>query len=111
MRIWFISRHPGARDWARQQDLAVTHWRDHLDVEEVMPGDVVVGTLPIHLAVAVCQRGAEYWHLTIALPAQRRGAELSATELHQLDARLVRYDLAACRELEPDERGLRGRMG
>ena len=28
---------------------------------DLEPGDVVCGTLPLHIAAAVCGRGAEYW--------------------------------------------------
>src|SRR5207249_10984084 len=41
----------------------------HLDLSDVLPGDVLIGTLPVHLAAEVCSRGARYLHLTLLLPA------------------------------------------
>lgn len=103
MSIWFVSRHPGARAWALERELKVDHWCDHLDITQVVEGDVVIGTLPLPIAVAVCRCGAEYWHLAIELPAELRGVELSANELSRLQARLVRYDLSPCRIVALDD--------
>ncbi len=58
MTTWFVSRHPGALDWARQQGLAVDRWVPHLEPADVQPGDTVAGTLPVQLASKVCARGA-----------------------------------------------------
>lgn len=94
MTTWFVSRHPGAVDWARRQGMAIDVWQAHLDIEQVKAGDVVAGTLPIHLAAQVCQRGAKYLHLTLDLPAQLRGHELSADSLIQAGARLEVYEIS-----------------
>lgn len=98
MTVWFVSRHPGAIEWARRQNLTVDRWVAHLDLAAVQPGDIVAGTLPVHLAAAVCARGARYLHLSLALPAEWRGRELSAAELERAGARLDAYDV---RTLEP----------
>lgn len=90
MAIYFVSRHSGARDWALHQGLQAT-WLEHLDADLVQPGDVVMGTLPVHLAAEVCARQAHYWHLELSLPRQARGRELQVDELQRLSARLVRY--------------------
>jgi CRISPR-associated protein Csx16 len=91
MTTFFISRHPGAVEWARRQGLAVDCWLPHLDVEQVQAGDTVAGTLPIHLAAQVCDRGARYLHLSLDLPAELRGRELSADQLTLARARLESY--------------------
>ncbi len=91
MKVWFISRHPGAMDWAKAKGL---HWDEHLEHWEspqVGPGDRVYGTLPVNVAAQVCSRGAEYWHLQLDLDAERRGRELSAAQLGDLRARFVRF--------------------
>lgn len=88
----FVSRHPGAIAWARRY-----HWGMlaefviHLEISEISPGDVVIGTLPIQLVSEVCERGAHYLHLTLPLEATQRGIELSADELEAAGARLVAY--------------------
>ncbi|QFU02570.1 Putative CRISPR-associated protein [Halomonas sp. THAF5a] len=87
----FVSRHPGAARWLARQKISVDRFHGHLKLEQIAPGDVVYGTLPIHLAAAVCARGAEYWHLSLTMPASLRGQELSVDQLEQLDARLCRF--------------------
>jgi len=91
MTFWFVSRHPGAVEWARRQGLAVDRWVAHLDAGEIEPGDTVAGTLPVQVAARVCERGGRYLHLSIELPAPARGHELDADELVRLRARLEDY--------------------
>jgi CRISPR-associated protein Csx16 len=93
MTTWFISRHPGAIAWAAEQGLAVDHHASHLDPELVQGGDTVIGTLPVHLAAAICQRGGRFFHLSLDLPARWRGRELSVSELRHCNARLEGFDI------------------
>ena len=90
---YFISRHPGARKWAERQGLSVDRVLDHLEVAAVRPGDVVIGTLPINLAAEVCVRGARYLHLSLDLPFEKRGLELSADEMQRFGARIEEYQV------------------
>jgi CRISPR-associated protein Csx16 len=96
MSTFFISRHPGAQQWAARQRLAVDHWVTHLNPAEVSADDTVIGTLPVNLAAEICARGARYVHLCLRLPAQARGQELSADELERLGAHLQGFDI--CRQ-------------
>lgn len=91
MTTWFISRHPGALQWAARQGLRADHWVPHLDPAQVQPGDTVIGTLPIHLAAQICARGGRYLHLSLDLPPAWRGRELSADELERAGARLEAF--------------------
>ena len=93
MTCYFVSRHPGAVQWAALQDLQVDAWVPHLDPAEVQPGDTVIGSLPVNLAAQVCQRGAAYWHLSLALTADLRGRELTSDELQRLGAMVCRYHI------------------
>lgn len=88
MTTFFVSRHPGAVEWAKRQALAVDRFVPQLAAEEIALGDVVIGTLPVHLAREVCACGARYLHLALDLPADARGRELSADELERCGARL-----------------------
>lgn len=91
MTTWFITRHPGARRWAEVHNLLVDRYCTHLDPSEIQPGDTVIGTLPVHLAAAVCSAGASYINLSIDLPAHTRGKELSCEQLMQFNARLEAF--------------------
>lgn len=91
MTTYFISRHPGARDWAASQGIAVDRMVSHLDPLTIQPGDLVLGTLPVNLAAQVCARGGRYLHLSLDLPAPMRGQELSADDMSRLGARLEEY--------------------
>ena len=85
---WFVSRHPGAIEWAKRRGLIVDRWVEHLEPEKVGENDTIIGTLPVNLAAKVCELGARYLHLSLLLPADWRGQELSADELMATHAEL-----------------------
>lgn len=93
MATWFISRHQGAIDWAKQQGISVDHWVTHLDIGKIQPGDMVIGTLPLHLAAQICEKGARLFFLTLNLNADQRGRELTAIEMAQSGCTLAEYDI------------------
>jgi CRISPR-associated protein Csx16 len=64
---------------------------DHLDVETIQPGDEVIGILPVNLAAEVCARGGRFFNLSLNVPPEARGRELSADELEQYGARIEEY--------------------
>ncbi|MFP4683999.1 MAG: CRISPR-associated protein Csx16 [Ectothiorhodospira sp.] len=90
-RTYFVSRHPGAMEWAARHGIQVDEQIDHLEVERIQPGDTVIGTLPVHLAARVCQRSGRYLNLSIDLPPHLRGRELSADDLEALGARVQAF--------------------
>lgn len=93
-RCWFVSRHPGAIAWARgRQETALATFVAHLEPEQVRPGDVVMGTLPVNLAYEVCRRGARYYHLSLRVSPGQRGCELSCNELELAGARFEAYEV------------------
>jgi CRISPR-associated protein Csx16 len=87
-RTWFVTRHPGAREWAARQGIDVDRQVDHLDPSEVDAGDTVIGTLPVHLVAEVCSRGGRDLNLSLDLPPEARGQELDAGDLERYGARL-----------------------
>ena len=91
MTVHFVTRHRGTREWAEAHGLNVDFWINHLDISSVNPGDIVIGTLPIHLAAELQVRGARYLHLSLNLPAELRGRELSAEQMNQARARIEEY--------------------
>ena len=90
MKQYFVSRHAGAHEWAARIGFEV-EVVTHFESSAVESGDVVIGTLPIHLAAEVCERGGKYFHLILDLTAADRGQELSADRMEELGARIVEY--------------------
>lgn len=100
MTTWFISRHPGAKAWAAEQGLRIDQHLTHLDTTRIQRGDTVIGTLPVHLAAAVCSQGAQFFNLSLDLPAHWRGRELSADEMRQCHARLEAFHVTPSTDTE-----------
>lgn len=99
--VWFVTRHPGAVEWARRQGIQVDRLVDHLEIDQVQESDVVIGTLPVHLAAAVSARGARFLNLSLDLPPDERGKELSTDDLERFGARLEEYRLERVGEHRP----------
>jgi CRISPR-associated protein Csx16 len=90
MTAIFVTRHPGAVDWAARQGIQA-QMVPHLDPAAIVPGDIVMGTLPVHLAAEVCVRGARYLHLTLDLPPEARGRDLTADDMARYRAKLEEF--------------------
>lgn len=93
MTTWFISRHPGALHWMQSNNIDFDHHLTHLGDEPVQAGDTVIGSLPVNLAAEICKLGAHYWNLSLLLPADARGRELSANELDLYQAKLEAFSI------------------
>ncbi len=93
MTTLLISRHPSAIAWVKSKvmvDKVLTHLTDD-DIAKLTADDTVIGTLPIHLAAAVCEQGATFVYLSLDTPPELRGAELSIEQMDNLGARLEGY--------------------
>lgn len=89
---FFVTRHRGAITWAVRHGLRARKVEmANFDPAIVAPGDVVMGTLPVHLIAEVNRRGGHYWHLTMDLPEALRGRELTADEMDACGARLDEF--------------------
>lgn len=93
MTTYFISRHKGAIDWIAQQGIHIDKTLSHLNPQDIQKGDIIVGTLPIHLVAKVCQQGGRYFHLTLNLPEALRGKELSAEDMQNAQAQLEEFNV------------------
>ena len=63
----------------------------HLDAVGIAAGDTVIGTLPVNLAAEVCARGGRYVHLSLRLPREARGEEMSTVEMCRFGATLEEF--------------------
>jgi CRISPR-associated protein Csx16 len=93
MPTYFISRHPGALAWAADEGLFVDQVIAHLDPAIIQPGDTLIGSLPVNLAAEVCARGGRYLHLSLDLPPDLRGRELSVEQMRACGARVEEYQV------------------
>lgn len=91
MTTWHVSRHRGALEWLAQRGLQPDKIVPHLDPERVQPGDTVIGTLPVNLAAEVCLRGVRYLHLSLRVPIEWRGTELTAAQLETMGVEIQEY--------------------
>lgn len=91
MTTHLVSCHPGAVEWAARRGMRVDRLVAHLDAAEVQSGDIVIGTLPVHLAAEVCACGARFYNLSIDIPPDVRGKELAAEDLERFGARIEVY--------------------
>lgn len=92
MTTYFITRHAGAIQWAKLQQLQFDVHLEHLlNIDELNAGDVIIGTLPINLVAQLNERGIRYIHLSLDIPAHLRGVELTAEQLQQCKASLEEF--------------------
>ncbi len=90
MPSYFVTRHRGAVDWAREKGIEA-QLVEHLDTAIIKTGDKVLGTLPVSIAAQVCEQGGRYFHLTLNAPENRRGDELSARDMEMFGAELEEF--------------------
>ncbi|MFT0213939.1 CRISPR-associated protein Csx16 [Pseudomonas sp. F1_0610] len=95
VKRWFVSRHPGALEWLATQQVIVDEVVPHLNVADVAKGDYVYGTLPINLVAEICAKGAFYLHLSLQIPAQWRGQELTLEQLKACQAHFQAFTASA----------------
>lgn len=99
MTVYFVSRHEGAQRWARilQKQGNWPHpidvYVEHLEVQLLAKGDVVIGTMPLRDVAAIRRRGAEFLSLDLQVPPHLRGQELTATQMGACSATLTSYRL------------------
>ena len=90
MATYFVTRHPGAVAWADRRGLKAVKI-EHLEPSDVAAGDIVMGTLPVHIVADIQCRGSRYLHLEMDVPPAWRGRDLSADDMDRFGARLVEY--------------------
>jgi len=92
--IYFVSRHSGAVEWAAEEGFTVDEQLSHLDPTMIQAGDVVIGSLPVHLVAQVCSQGGRYLHLSMDIPVALRGSELTSEGMRACHARLEAYQVS-----------------
>ena len=98
MKTWVVTRHKGALDWLIEEGVAFDEHIEHLDLDFLHGGDVIIGNLPIPMVADINAKGIHYWHLAFTVPFDLRGVELSATQLRELGISLKAYHVVALEE-------------
>jgi len=78
----------GALEWLKNHysEFADAKYLSHVSEEDI-ENNIVIGTLPINLAVLA----KEYWHLSMTIPAEMRGKELTSEDMEKFDCKIERY--------------------
>jgi len=99
MTTYLVTRHEGTRRWVRAMakhgrlPFTIDRMLEHLDPTHLKKGDVVVGTLPIHMAAELRTMGVAFWSLDLHVPPKDRGKELSGVHVYKYGAQFTRYDI------------------
>ena len=68
---YIVSNVDATREWLATMDVfrdfEALPYLGHR-VKTLQRGDIVVGSLPLHLAAQICDQGAEYWHINFRRP-------------------------------------------
>lgn len=90
--IWCVSRHSGSIAWIESSGLSVDYFVSHLSTEhQPCSGDVVIGSLPLHIVASLNNRGIRFFHMQIDIPRHKRGMELSREEVASYGIHLQEY--------------------
>ena len=81
--VLIVTRHTGAVDFLSQQNITgrVVESLSPRDITSLEPHSIVVGVLPLHLAVEVIQAGHRFFSLQLNVQRWHRGADLSAEDM------------------------------
>ncbi len=94
MTTYLVTRHQGAVEWINYMGHDYDSHLSHLhDMESLQSGDTVIGSLPINMVAELCERGVNYLHLSLRIPEELRGKELTGEQLANLDAKLERFEV------------------
>lgn len=93
MTTYFVTRHQGAIEWAKQQSIVVDKQMEHLDLALITSNDIVIGSLPVNLAAEICSKNSRYIHLSLDVPLDMRGKELTVEDMNICKARLEEFKI------------------
>lgn len=92
MSVYFVSRHIASVEWFKKQEIEVDVWLTHLDDETPLRADdVVIGNLPINIVATLSSKRIHYIHLSIEVPEELRGVELSFDHLNKYPPKLLAF--------------------
>ncbi|WAJ70641.1 CRISPR-associated protein Csx16 [Catenovulum adriaticum] len=63
-----VMPYAGARKWLYKEVHGIESFADELDLSTISAGDKVYGALSVEQAAAICEKNAEYFHLSVSDP-------------------------------------------
>jgi len=97
MARYMITRHQAAAEWAMKQGFGSVEIVTHADAAfwaGLEAGDVVIGTLPIHLAAKACAKtGKAFGFLSLNVPPELRGQELTLDQMESCNASIEWFEI------------------
>lgn len=91
---FLVTRHFATVDWIEEQGFDVDYVITHLnDVNSLQSGDRVIGSLPKDQVAQLGLRSVDYWHFSLARPANTYGNELTIDELKACAPLLERLEV------------------
>lgn len=92
MSIICVSRHNGSVEWLTQdQNLKPDRVVVHLDLNEIAPGDTVIGNLPLRFIAEICARGARFLNMSIDQRVEDRSRDLTLEEVRARNPSVEEY--------------------
>lgn len=105
MATFIISRHKAAAEFLAEQGFGgaeVVEQADDRFWARVKPGDLIVGTLPVHLAArAFLATWNPFGFLDLDVPPEARGKELSVEDMLAYGASVKWYSVTEIRPPQP----------
>ena len=93
-KVIAVTRHNSTPAWLLKKGIEVDEVIPHLDVSAVSKGDFVVGNLPVQMAYDVIKKGATYCNLSLDMPFELRGKELTLEEIERCEPKLEIFDVS-----------------
>lgn len=91
---YFVTRHSATKVWAKEQEIKVDHWLEHIsELSLFNEGDVIYGTLPIQIAAQLCNQGVRYGHFSLQVPPCMRGVEFSVEQLSSFQPKIEFFSI------------------
>ncbi len=91
MKTILVSRHQGTIEWAKNSNLHIDEYKEHLYIEDVECGDTVIGNIPMAMAADLCAMGIKYCSITIPFNLSERGTELSCKTVTERQCKIEEF--------------------
>ena len=94
MKILVVTRHTATCNWLKTQlEGHALHFTAHFSHEMAEGFEVVVGILPINLVADLNALGIRFFMVTMDVPAELRGKELTEEQMVECNVKLEQFSV------------------